>query len=83
MSQSSDGTSATISGVESGSPAESAGLQAGDTITAIDGNSVQTVDDIIAALDSHHAGDTVQVTWTDASGQRQGASIKLVAGPPA
>jgi S1-C subfamily serine protease len=81
--ESQDGTSATIAGVESGSPAETAGLQSGDTITAIDGNAVHTVEDIIAALDSHHPGDSVQVTWVDTSGQRHGASIKLIAGPPA
>jgi S1-C subfamily serine protease len=81
--ESQDGTSATIAGVESGSPAEAAGLQAGDTITAIDGNAVHTVEDIIAALDSHHPGDSVQVTWVDTSGQRHGSSIKLIAGPPA
>jgi S1-C subfamily serine protease len=81
--ESTDGTSATIAGVESGSPAESAGMHAGDTITAIDGNAVHSVQDIVAALDSHHPGDSVQVTWVDTSGQRHGASIKLIAGPPA
>jgi S1-C subfamily serine protease len=81
--QSQDGQSTTVAGVEPGSPAEAAGLTAGDTITAIDGHAVNDVNDIIAALDSHRPGDSVTVTWQDASGQRHGASIKLIAGPPA
>jgi hypothetical protein len=41
------------------------------------------VNDIVAALDAHHPGDSVNVTWLDTSGQRHGATVKLIAGPPA
>ena len=46
--QAADGQSATIGGVEAGSPADKAGLTAGDTITSVDGAPVQSVNDIIS-----------------------------------
>jgi S1-C subfamily serine protease len=78
-----DGQSATIGAVQAGSPADKAGLTVGDTITSIDGNAVQSVNDIISALDSHHPGDSVKVSWEDSSGQSHQATVKLVSGPPA
>jgi S1-C subfamily serine protease len=81
--QAGNGQAATVAQVEPDSPAANAGLAPGDTITSIDGQSVSSVNDIIAALDSHHPGDSVTVTWQDGSGQRHQASVKLIAGPPA
>jgi S1-C subfamily serine protease len=81
--QAGNGQSATIAQVEPDSPAANAGLAPGDTITSIDGQSINSVNDIIAALDSYHPGDSVTVTWQDGSGQRHQASVKLIAGPPA
>jgi S1-C subfamily serine protease len=78
-----NGGSATVGQVEPDSPAANAGLAPGDTITSIDGQSVNSVNDIIAALDSHHPGDSVTVTWQDGSGQQHQATVKLIAGPPA
>jgi len=72
-----------ISGVESGTPAASAGLTAGDVIVSIDNNTVSSTSDISAALAQHHPGDHVQVGWVDSSGQQQQATVTLVAGPPA
>ncbi len=34
-------------------------------------------------LESRHPGDTVQLQWTDQSGQTHSASVKLASGPPA
>jgi S1-C subfamily serine protease len=81
--QANDGQSATVGQVEPDSPAANAGLAAGDTITSVDGHPVSSVDDIVAALDSHHPGDSVTVTWVDTSGQQHTANVKLIAGPPA
>jgi S1-C subfamily serine protease len=72
-----------VAGVEAGSPADQAGLAEGDTITSINGKSVGSTDDMSAALGSLHAGDSVKVGWTDASGQQNTATVVLVAGPPA
>jgi S1-C subfamily serine protease len=81
--QSADGQSATVAAVEQDSPAADAGMTAGDTITEVDGHSISAVNDIVAALDAHHPGDSVSVTWVDGSGQQHQANVKLIAGPPA
>jgi S1-C subfamily serine protease len=72
-----------VSGVEPGEPADSAGIAAGDTITSVNGQSVASSDDLSAALASHKPGDQLQVGWVDGNGQTQQATVTLVAGPPA
>jgi S1-C subfamily serine protease len=79
--QSASGVS--ITGVESGTPADTAGLTAGDVIVSIDANPVGSMSDLMRALAKHHPGDRVQVGWIDTSGQRQDATVALVAGSPA
>ena len=74
---------ATISGVVDGSPAAAAGLQAGDTITAVGGTTVDSADALSAALAERNPGDQVRVTWVDGSGTSHTATITLVAGPAA
>ena len=77
------GTGATIAGVLDGTPAASAGLVAGDTITAVDGVAVSSADDLSAALDAHAPGDSVALTWVTATGAARSASVTLIAGPAA
>ncbi len=80
--QSSSATSgATLSGVVPGSPADTAGLQQGDVITAVDGQSVDSPQTLGSLIDQHHAGDKVSITWTDLSGQSQTATVTLTTGP--
>ena len=50
-----------ITGVRAGSPAEQAGLMAGDVITAIGDKHIGNLYDMTDALRSHQAGDTVVV----------------------
>jgi len=50
-----------LSGVTAGSPAEAAGLTAGDVITAIGADSVASLADMQNALVKHHPGDTVAI----------------------
>ncbi len=66
-----------------GSPSAKAGLVQGDVITGLDGKTVSSANDLTNLLQSHHPGDTVQLTWTDTSGQSQTASVTLASGPPA
>src|SRR4029078_35136 len=40
-----------VADVESGSPAEGAGIVAGDTIASVDGKQISSTDGIVAALD--------------------------------
>jgi S1-C subfamily serine protease len=72
-----------VDGTVSGSPADQAGLAQGDVITAIDGKSISSSSDLSNQLEADHPGDTVQLQWTDQSGQTQTANVKLVNGPAA
>ena len=74
---------ATISGVVDGSPAADAGLQAGDTITAVGGTTVDSADALSAAMTKQNPGDQVRVSWVDSTGTTHTATITLVAGPAA
>ena len=50
-----------VSKVEEGSPAEKAGIQAGDIIVEVDGTIIIGSDELISHLESYKAGDTVAV----------------------
>ncbi len=56
------GRGAEISEVLSGAPAERAGLQEGDVVTAIDGTLIDDQIALIVAIRSHRPGDTVELT---------------------
>jgi S1-C subfamily serine protease len=72
-----------VAQVISGSPASAIGLQAGDTVTSVNGVTIKAPGDISAQLASKHAGDVVAITWVDASGGSHSASVTLASGPPA
>ena len=72
---------ALVAGVVSGSPAASAGLTAGDVITAIDGKQVASATGLTSVMHTHHPGDSVKITWTTASGQSHTATATLTTGP--
>ena len=57
-----------ITEVVSGSGAEKAGLEEGDIITKIEGNSVSSLNDIREVLAKKSAGDKVKITIAYASG---------------
>jgi S1-C subfamily serine protease len=73
----------TIAGALSGSPAATAGLTAGDTITSVGGQSVSSASDIQQVLVKYHPGDKISVVWADQSGQSHSATVTLVSGPAA
>ena len=74
---------ALIEGVESGSPAASAGLSAGDVIVSLGGKTVDSASSLSSAISSHKVGDKVPVSWVDRSGQHHTATLQLASGPPA
>jgi S1-C subfamily serine protease len=80
--QSSDlGSGVLIAGVVPNGPADSAGLVAGDVITAIDGQSVNSADTIPSVILAKKPGATVTVTYTDQFGASQSATVTLGTGP--
>ena len=73
----------TIAGALAGSPAASAGLTAGDTITSVGGQAVSSASDIEQTLVKYHPGDKISVNWLDQSGQSQTTTVTLASGPAA
>jgi aminopeptidase YwaD len=61
-----------VGGVRPGSPAEKAGVRAGDLIVAFAGLTVRTLEDFTFALRGRRAGDRVEVTV-----EREGAARRL------
>jgi putative serine protease PepD len=58
------GDGARVSQVVPGKPAAKGGIQAGDVITSFDGKKITSVDELRAAVDAKHPGNTVSVTFT-------------------
>jgi len=77
------GSGAGVTDVSPDSPADDAGLEPGSTITALGSESIDSIDELRSVLDTFHPGDEVEVTWTDATGDRRRATATLVKGPPA
>jgi putative serine protease PepD len=77
LTSTSGGTSgALVQGVLPGAPAEKAGIQAGDTIIAVDGTAVHSVDELIVAIREHKIGDSVTLTYLR-NGQKSTAKVTL------
>jgi S1-C subfamily serine protease len=77
------GQQAVVVAVQSGTPADSAGLSGGDVIVSVADSTITTASDLHGALDSYHPGDRVSIGWVDVSGQHHIATVQLIAGPPA
>ena len=73
---------AVVDGVVAGGAAAQAGLAQGDVITSFNGHTINDSSDLSNLMVSEHPGDTVQLQWTDSSGQTHSASVKLASGPP-
>ncbi len=68
---------ASVVQVEPGTPAASAGLAAGDTITGFAGKSISSPAALSTAVKGEKPGDKVQVTWTDTNGSSHSANVTL------
>ncbi len=64
-----------------GGPADLAGLQPGDTLTAIDGVPITSANELTALLDQRYPGNVIDVDWVDAAGAPRNTKITLAPGP--
>lgn len=62
--------------VAEGSPAEAAGLQAGDVVVALNGEKVSSADELMLAIRSHKIGETVDVSFLR-GGAEQTVQVEL------
>ena len=72
---------ALIVGVVSGGPAASAGLAAGDVITAINGRAISSPTEISAFVLTKKPAEKITVAYVDQSGTSHTASVVLGSGP--
>jgi len=71
---------AKVASVVSGSPADNAGLKAGDVITAVDGKQIATADDLTALVNSYKPGDKATL-MVDRGGSTRSISVTFGSRP--
>jgi len=67
--------------VVSDSPADAAGLQEGDVIIKFDDEEIKTADELVAAIQSHKAGDIVEITFVRGGEKPQTTEATLTQRP--
>jgi S1-C subfamily serine protease len=72
-----------LAGTVPGTPAASAGLTQDDTVTSLNGQTVNSGTDIEHILTGFHPGQKISIGWTDTSGQSHTATVTLANGPAA
>jgi putative serine protease PepD len=71
-----DGDGVRLSQVDGDGPADEAGLQVDDVVTAIDDQPVTTAEELIVAVRTHRPGDRVTLTY-ERGGQQRTAEVTL------
>ena len=70
---------ALVEDVESGGPAEKAGIKSGDVVLAVDGQSVGHSEDLPRMVAAHHPGTQVKLTvWHDRQTRDVGATLAAI-----
>ena len=80
MGQEADGPGARVQHVVRSSPAEKAGLRAGDRVVRVSGQAVGKGADVVAAVSSHAAGEAIDIAFVR-EGKEQDARTVLAALP--
>jgi serine protease Do len=70
------GSGVTVSNVVAGSPAESAGLKVGDTITAVDGRDVKGGDDLVSDIASRKPGSKAKMSYVR-NGKKEETTVTI------
>lgn len=73
----SDSDKAEIYSFTDDSLADDAGLQVGDVITAVDGNAVESYDDVVDQLKDKKPGDKVKIEY-ERNGEKKEAEVELI-----
>ena len=66
-----NGAGASIADVRAGTPASRAGLQDGDVVTAVDGESITSADELRRAIDAKKPGDAIELTVKRGDGTKK------------
>ncbi|MBB4683089.1 S1C family serine protease [Amycolatopsis jiangsuensis] len=77
----SSGQGAAIQDLVAGGPAGTAGLAAGDVITALDGKPVDSATTLTTLMDQHHPGDNLTLTVLDDAGGQHDVTVTPAEGP--
>jgi S1-C subfamily serine protease len=78
----SDSNGAQIASAVPDGPADQAGLSSGDTITSVDGHSINSPADLTTLMLTEKPGASVTVEYVDTDGTQQSATVQLGSGPP-
>lgn len=70
-----------VTDVVAGSPAEKAGLKAGDVITSIDGKDINNVGDLVQLISSYEVGQKTEITYWRGEAKNS-TSLILAQSPP-
>ena len=81
ITQSGNTNDVVVGQVQSGGAAAQAGIEAGATITGIDGTAITSYDVLKSALASYAPGDSVTLRWADTSGSTHSAQVTLGESP--
>ncbi len=72
---------AAIAGVTPGTPAATAGLTAGDVVTAVNGSSISSSNSLRSSILTKKPGDSITITYSDQYGASHSVKLELASGP--
>ena len=78
-----NGNGARVQRVVGNAPAASVGIANGDLVTALDNVPINSATAMSDALNGHHPGDVVSISFTSKSGVARTENVTLAEGPPA
>ena len=74
-------STARIAEIRPSTPAENAGLKAGDVVVEVNGNTIASGDDLTRAIDAHKPGDKITLTYKR-GGSEHTVTLTLATRPP-